>query len=65
MLRGKANSANGYLFYWLGSASSTNFVWGLSGDFGGLHGNYFGGFESGGGYSGVRPVITVLKSKIS
>ncbi len=27
MLRGKANSANGYLLYWLGSAGDTNVVW--------------------------------------
>lgn len=61
MLWGKANSANGYLYYWLGSASSTNIVWRVYGLNGSLYGTYF----SASGVNGVRPVITVLKSKIS
>ena len=60
MLWGKANSANGFLAYWLGSASNTNYVWYVYGNFGSLY-NY--NYNS--SYGGVRPVITVLKSKIS
>lgn len=63
MYRGTANSANGYLHYWLGSALNTNGVWYVDGGY---------GFIYGGSYSfssyvrrGVRPVITILKSKIS
>ena len=62
MYRGTANTANGYLYYWLGSACNTNYVWFVNGNYGGL-GNY--NFSNGGFYNGVRPVITVLKSKIS
>ena len=62
MLWGKANSANGYLYYWLGSAHSTSSVWCVDGDVGRLSYRDF----SGGRLSyGVRPVITILKSKIS
>lgn len=60
MLWGTANSANGFLAYWLGSASNTNYVWYVYGNFGSLY-NY--NYNS--SYGGVRPVITVLKSKIS
>jgi len=61
MLWGKANSANGFLAYWLGSARNTSSVWYVFGDYGTLDRSSFS-------YSyriGVRPVITVLKSKIS
>jgi len=61
MLWGKANSANGYLNYWLGSALDTYVVRNADGDSG-----YFSTppFNSS-SFAGVRPVITVLKSKIS
>ena len=61
MYRGTANTANGYLYYWLGSAFSTNDVWLVFGDDGILV-DY--GFSCSSAI-GVRPVITVLKSKIS
>lgn len=61
MYRGTANTANGYLKYWLGSASDTDNVWLVHGDSGSLHGSYYTNIIP----SGVRPVITVLKSKIS
>ena len=61
MLWGMANSADGYLYYWLGSANNTYDVWGVIGSFYSLSGRYF---SNSSGY-GVRPVITVLKSKIS
>ena len=61
MFWGKANTANGYLIYWLGSARSTSNVWNVNGNIGLVDHNSFGGS----GYYGVRPVITVLKSKIS
>ena len=61
MYRGTANTANGYLDYWLGSADDADYVWSVYGLIGYL---YDGSFSS--SYnSGVRPVITVLKSKIS
>ena len=62
MYRGTANTANGYLYYWLGSADNPNYVWRVSG-FGGLNSSNFSGSSN--GRHGVRPVITVLKSKIS
>ena len=61
MLWGKANSADGYLRYWLGSAIVNGrvcCVWGFDGD---LVTNNFSSSDS----YGVRPVITILKSKIS
>lgn len=61
MLWGKANSANRFLNYWLGSADDTYDVWFVYGNGGYLLVNSF----SIGSYYGVRPVITVLKSKIS
>ena len=61
MYRGTANTANGYLRYWLGSARDTNYVWTVYGYNGGLYNNNFGNSSN----DGVRPVITVLKSKIS
>ena len=60
MFLGKANSANGCLYYWLGSANGINYVWSVFGN-GGVRGNGFGSSGS----CGVRPVITILKSKIS
>ena len=63
MLLGKANSANGFLYYWLGSAYSTDLVWRVNGN-GGYGALYSDTFRSPGLY-GVRPVITILKSKIS
>ena len=61
MYRGTANSANGYLRYWLGSASSPSGVWSVRGSIGDLYDYDF----SKGNRGGVRPVITILKSKIS
>ena len=61
MFRGTANTANGYLRYWLGSAYNTYYVCSVYGYNGGLYQSSF----SGSLYDGVRPVITVLKSKIS
>lgn len=62
MYKGTANSANGYLDYWLGSAVDAYNVWKLDGYFGGF--NVYG-YNALSAYAGVRPVITVLKSKIS
>ena len=62
MYRGTANTANGYLNYWLGSVGKANYVWGVYGNYGYLD---YGLFSSSGYNLGVRPVITVLKSKIS
>lgn len=59
MYIGKANTANGYLNYWLGSADRTHTVLCLS--FGSLGSTPFNSNYG----IGVRPVITVLKSKIS
>lgn len=61
MYRGNANTTDGFLSYWLGSASSAGHVWVVYGLEGRLLTYYFG---NGSNY-GVRPVITVLKSKIS
>lgn len=64
MLWGKANSADGFLNYWLGSAGSPYTVWYVRGSYGGgLGHNHFS--DGSGDCGGVRPVITVLKSKIS
>lgn len=60
MYRGTANTANGYLLYWLGSAYSTSHVKVVYG-FDGVSNDTFGDAS----FMGVRPVITVLKSKIS
>ena|GEM_PF-1829411 len=65
MYRGTANTANGYLSYWLGSALDANSVWYVSGGDGSLYNYGFRGLSIGGSGRGVRPVITVLKSKIS
>lgn len=62
MFRGTANTADGYLNYWLGSAGSTaTRVWLVIGR------SVFVGSDgiSNGRSYGVRPVITVLKSNIS
>jgi len=63
MYRGTANTANGYLFYWLGSADSTSYVWYVNGSNGSLRSYRYS--SSGKISSGLRPVITILKSKIS
>ena len=59
MLWGRENT-RGYLYYWLGSANSTVYLWYVNGS---------DSYYSGSGYTsikyGVRPVITVLKSSIS
>lgn len=60
MYRGTANTG-GYLDYWLGSARSANGVWYVDGVRGILDYDTFGYSID----SGVRPVITILKSKIS
>ena len=59
MLWGKANTANGYLNYWLGSAFDASRVWGVY--IGSLYSFNFSVSSN----NGVRPVITILKSKIS
>ena len=61
MLFGKANSANGYLYYWLGSAYQAYNVWFVNGRGGTTYSSDCYTSNS----IGVRPVITVLKSKIS
>lgn len=61
MYRGTANTANGYLNYWLGSASDTSHVWSVYGIYGDMYDYSF----SISYLFGVRPVITILKSKIS
>ena len=63
MLWGKANTANGYLDYWLGSAYHALYVWRVYGSNGDLYATR--GFFSYSFVRGVRPVITILKSKIS
>lgn len=60
MYIGNANTTDGFLYYWLGSAGSADSVWAVLGYFGLLHGNFVDSDNN-----GVRPVITVLKSKIS
>ncbi len=60
MLLGKENT-NGYLKYWLGSAFGSGSVWRVVGNDSDLS-HYLYDFSSN---NGVRPVITVLKSKIS
>ena len=63
MYRGTANTANGYLYYWLGSAGGEYYVWVVNGDDGNVGvGHFHNSFSS---LYGVRPVITILKSKIS
>lgn len=64
MYRGTANTANGYLHYWLGSARDANSVWCVSGSDGSLYNYGFRSLSISSG-RGVRPVITILKSKIS
>ena len=61
MYRGNANTAEGYLTYWLGSAYKTSYGYSVSGYGGRLDADSYFSSSS----SGVRPVITVLKSKIS
>lgn len=61
MLWGKANSTDGYLRYWLSSAYNSNVVWCVSG--GRLYLDLDICDES--SRSGVRPVVTVLKSSVS
>lgn len=65
MFEGRANTANGFLYYWLGSSCNKyGGVWYVNGN-GGNFGLLYNTSFSSGGYYGVRPVITVLKSKIS
>lgn len=59
MLLGKENT-NGYLRYWLGSAFDTSVVWIVGGNNRLLSNNFYSNSSN----YGVRPVITVLKSKI-
>ena len=61
MYRGTANTADGCLYYWLGSAGDASSVLGVSGYGGGLGRYPFSSSD----VCGVRPVITILKSKIS
>lgn len=61
MLLGKENT-NGYLKYYLGSAINAKNVWSVDGIDRSIL-DYFGYNAT--GHYGVRPVITVLKSKIS
>ena len=61
MFSGTANTANGYLRYWLGSASNTSFVWYVTGRFDNVSNCPLSDSND----CGVRPVITILKSKIS
>ncbi len=61
MLCGKANT-NGYLGYWLGSADKLGYVWCVFGRDGSLNNDETFDYSH---LYGVRPVITVLKSKIS
>ena len=60
MLWGKENT-NGYLIYWLGSASSTSNVWYVNGYSRTLNNDLLFNISN---FNGVRPVITVLKSRI-
>ncbi len=60
MLWGK-ESTDGYLYYWLGSANDTFYVWLVNGGSNYLYSDYCTYSERG----GCRPVITVLKSSIS
>ena len=55
-------SSSSYLNYWLGSAYDTGFVWHVNGDGSSLYGNYGYGIGS---LCGVRPVVEILKSKVS
>ena len=61
MYRGTANSAEGNFYYWLGSAVDTGRVWTARG----YDGNFSRTNFTESNYFGVRPVITILKSKIS
>ena len=58
MYRGTANTVNGCLFYWLGDAADGDKVMVVYTE--GLIYNFTYGYS----YFGVRPVITVLKSKL-
>lgn len=63
MLCGKANSVDSYLNYWLGSAKDPSSVWCVFG-YSSILGQRYYSF-TGRNDVGVRPVITILKSKIS
>ena len=66
MYRGTANTANGYLNYWLGSAGGEYYVYNVGGDDGYVYiGHFYSSLGDSGSSCGVRPVITILKSKIS
>ena len=62
MLWGQENtqSDGNYLYYWLGSANNSNFVWYVDGD----NSNFYDDFFGIGGTYGVRPVINISKSLI-
>lgn len=72
MLYGTANTG-GQLFYWLGSAGASEYVWCITKSYYGdsilnqckYTGKNIVGSLDLSAYSGVRPVITILKSKIS
>ena len=59
MYVGKANNTNGYLCYWVGNAAYTDTVYGVN--VGSIDIDDFNCSK----HYGVRPVITILKSKIS
>ena len=61
MLWGKANSANGFLAYWLGSANNTNNVWNVNGNNGNLNNNNFSNSNN----NGVHPAFYKTKDYIT
>ena len=61
MLWGKANTANGFLYYWLGSANNTNNVWNVNGNNGNLNNNNFSNSNN----NGVRPAFHETKDYIT
>ena len=61
MLWGKANTADGFLYYWLGSANNTNNVWNVNGNNGNLNNNNFSNSNN----NGVRPAFHETKDYIT
>ena len=61
MLWGKANTANGYLNYWLGSANNTNNVWNVNGNNSNLNNNNYNNSSN----NGVRPAFYKTKDYIT
>ena len=61
MYRGTANTANGFLNYWLGSANNTNNVWNVNGNNGNLNNNNFSNSNN----NGVRPAFHETKDYIT